>query len=203
METPPPKYQKCLGTLAIVPREGKSGNVGTGADFDTKEITARLERLEATLDRIEVTILAGNASKQTSGCRCSLRRFCRRFRSAPVERRRSRVAERLVFRVADSIDRFCLRGRAWCDESCAWCSRSKASLIEFKAKSTDDPAHKASLTANAAEERRYAERFKETAMYLRECVKNPGTYEESKMLELYPTYRHSRISCKSTLTTTT
>lgn len=104
MQTPPPEYQKCqcVETLAIVPTEGKfMGHVGmTGADFDTREITARLERLEPTTDEIKAAILAGNAtttSKQTSGFRrrcCSLRRSCWRSWSTSVKRQLSRTAQR-------------------------------------------------------------------------------------------------------------
>jgi hypothetical protein len=59
-------------------------------------------------------------------------------------------------------------------------------LEEYEAGSTDSAAHRAGLTASAAEKRRDAERYKETIMYLRECIKNPDSYEQSKLHELLP-----------------
>lgn len=54
--------------------------------------------------------------------------------------------------------------------------------------------------AGAAEEGRIAEGYKKVAMYMRECVKSPDIYDESKELQLRPAVTLCSC-CVSNLTT--
>lgn len=158
--------------LPIVPTEE---NLSNGLDFDSMVMMTHLERLEASLKRIEAAILdmkqQSHASNQTLSYRCSLRRSCRRFRSASAESMR-----RLRGVIHGWFGDLPLWGAYYVSLFTASCFRFAASC--FAACAVDfanDPAHREKIMAQALEARRMAEDEEEIARYIPECLKN-GTW---------------------------